>query len=68
MKEPGVLLDTLSGHLAEGGRIVILDIDDGLNIAYPDPDGHFSKAVDICAETGYSGYRKSGRQICPFPA
>ena len=63
MKEPQILLDTLAGHLAEGGRIVILDIDDGLNIAYPDPEGLFAKAVDICAETGYSGYRKSGRQI-----
>ena len=64
LKEPQFVLDTLSDHLADGGRIVILDIDDGLNIAYPDPDELFSKAVEICAETGYSGYRKSGRQIC----
>ena len=41
-----------------------LDIDDGLSIAYPDPEECFRKAVEICAETGYSGYRKSGRQIC----
>lgn len=64
MKEPQILLDILSGHLAEGGRIVILDIDDGLNIAYPDSDNLFGKAVEICSETGYSGYRKSGRQVC----
>lgn len=68
MKEPQVLLDTLSAHLAENGRIVILDIDDGLNIAYPDPDNMFGKAVEICSETGYSGYRKSGRQICQLLA
>ncbi len=68
MKEPQILLDVLSDHLAEGGRIVILDIDDGLNIAHPDPDHMFSKAVEICAETGYSGYRKSGRQICQLLA
>ncbi|MBQ4333585.1 MAG: TIR domain-containing protein [Clostridia bacterium] len=64
MKEPQFVLDTLAGHLTDGGRIVILDIDDGLNIAYPDPDEWFSKAVEICSETGYSGYRKSGRQVC----
>lgn len=68
MKEPQILLDVISEHLREGGRIVILDIDDGLNLAYPDPDDMFSKAVDICAETGYSGYRKSGRQICQMLA
>ena len=68
MKEPLILLDVLSEHLADGGRIVILDIDDGLNVAHPDPDNMFSKAVDICAETGYSGYRKSGRQICQLLA
>lgn len=66
MKEPQILLDVLSDHLADGGRIVVLDIDDGLNIAHPDPDNMFGKAVEICAETGYSGYRKSGRQICQF--
>lgn len=64
MKEPQILLDVLAEHLTEDGRIVILDIDDGLSIAYPDPEECFRKAVEICAETGYSGYRKSGRQIC----
>lgn len=63
MKEPQLLLDILSDHLAENGRIVILDIDDGLSMAYPDPDDLFAKAVELCAETEYSGYRKSGRQI-----
>ena len=42
---------------------MILDIDDGLNVAYPDPDGVFGRAVEICAQTGYSGFRRSGRQI-----
>ena len=63
IKEPHILLDTLRSHLNEGGRIIILDIDDGLSIAYPDPDEMFKKAVDICAQTGYSGFRQSGRQI-----
>ncbi len=63
MKKPQLLLDVLAEHLAEGGRMIILDVDDGLSFAYPDPDKLFKKAVDLCAETLYSGYRTSGRQI-----
>ncbi len=63
MKEPQLVLDVLSEHLADGGRMIILDIDDGLSMAHPDPDNLFEKAVELCAETEYSGYRKSGRQI-----
>ncbi len=62
-KKPQFLIDTLCDHLADGGQLVILDIDDGLNIAYPDPDGIFRKAVDLCFETEFSGFRHSGRQI-----
>jgi SAM-dependent methyltransferase len=62
-KEPHILLDVLESHLAEDGCVIILDIDDGFNVAYPDPNGNFKKAVDLCFETAYSGFRHSGRQI-----
>lgn len=65
-KNPRLLLDTLSSHLLPGGRFIILDIDDGFNIAYPDPDGKFQKAVDTCFETAYSGFRHCGRTIYKF--
>jgi hypothetical protein len=35
-------------------------------VAYPDKEGDFKKAIDICFETEYSGYRHSGRQIYEF--
>lgn len=63
VKEPLELLDTLAGHLKVGGRFVILDIDDGFNLAYPDENGAFKRAVEICSKTEYSGCRESGRQI-----
>jgi SAM-dependent methyltransferase len=63
LHRPSELLDTLSNHLAEDGQIIVLDIDDGFNIAYPDPKGYFKKAVDICFQLEYSGYRHCGRTV-----
>lgn len=66
LKKPRVVLDTLRNHLSTKGKMIILDIDDGLNIAYPDPHLSFQKAVEICEYTSYSGYRKSGREILSY--
>jgi SAM-dependent methyltransferase len=66
VKRPRVLIDALCDHLSDNGKLIILDIDDGLNIAYPDQTGDFRKAIDVCYETKYSGYRHSGRQIYEF--
>jgi SAM-dependent methyltransferase len=66
VKRPRVLIDALCDHLSDNGKLIILDIDDGLNIAYPDQAGDFRKAIDVCYETKYSGYRHSGRQIYEF--
>lgn len=65
-KEPSILIDVLSDHLAEEGKIIVLDIDDGFNIAHPDPDGLFAKAVQMCFATEYSGFRHCGRAVNKF--
>lgn len=65
-KAPSILIDVLSDHLSENGKIIILDIDDGFNIAYPDPDKLFEKAVHFCFSTEYSGFRHTGRAINKF--
>lgn len=62
-KNPAALLDVLSDHLADGGRIIVLDIDDGFNVAHPDPDYVFKKAIELCFETEYSGNRHCGRAV-----
>lgn len=60
---PAALLDVLSDHLADGGRLIVLDIDDGFNVAFPDPGFVFKKAIDLCFETEYSGFRHCGRMV-----
>ncbi len=65
-KKPDILVDILSEHLSDNGQLIILDIDDGFNIAYPDPNGIFEKAIHLCFKTEYSGYRHSGRAINKF--
>ncbi len=64
LKDPLTFLDIVSDHLSENGRIIILDIDDGYNFAYPDEKGIFERAVSICSKSKYSGSRNSGRQVC----
>ena len=63
MKTPYRLLKSLRKFLARGGTVVIKDIDDGFNIAYPDEGGDFERVVGICKANETSGYRHSGRQI-----
>ena len=62
-KDPEALMDVLASHLSENGQIIVFDIDDGFNIAYPDEKKLFKKAIDMCFETEYSGYRHCGRTI-----
>lgn len=63
LRHPKTLLDVLANHLNEDGQIIILDIDDGFNVAYPDEKGYFKRAVDMCFQLEYSGYRHCGRTI-----
>lgn len=63
LRQPKMLLDVLANHISEDGRIIVLDIDDGFNVAYPDEKGYFKKAVDMCFQLEYSGYRHCGRTI-----
>lgn len=63
IQSPNVVMDILENHLSEDGCMIVLDIDDGFTVAYPDKNGDFQRAIDICHETIYSGFRHSGRQV-----
>ncbi len=65
LKNPRKLLKLLRKIARPGTIVVVKDIDDGLNLAYPDQDGLFSKAMELCSRNPLAGYRKSGREI-PF--
>lgn len=57
------VFEVLKKYLADDGILIVRDIDDGFNIAYPDTQGDFKRAIDICALNETSGFRHSGRQV-----
>ena len=63
LNKPYILLRTIRRYLNDGSRIFIRDIDDGLNVAYPDDDGGFRKLGSLCAALPTTGFRTSGRQV-----
>ena len=66
LKNPHLLLKRVRRFLSPGGMVLVRDIDDGMNVAYPDEDGAFERVVAICNRNETSGYRHSGRQINAF--
>lgn len=63
LQNPFKLLKQIRKFFSDDGIIIIRDIDDGLNFAYPDDDNYFKRAINICDINETSGYRKTGRQI-----
>ncbi len=63
LKNPGKLIKILRKYLQKGGYIIVKDIDDGQNFAYPDEENAFDRCFKICLTDEESGYRYSGRQI-----
>ena len=63
LKNPGKVLRLARKVLADDGVIMAIDIDDGLRMYYPDPNGNFDRAVKIEAKTAAAGYRCCGRSI-----
>lgn len=63
LKKPFKVLSTLHRFMKPNGKIIIRDIDDGYNVAYPDEKGYFSHAIEIIGRNQRWGYRKSGREI-----
>ena len=63
LKSECSLLRKLRRILKPDGIIIIKDIDDGINFAYPDDQGIFDRIYAICDHNETSGERKNGRQI-----
>ena len=63
LKTPYKVLKTIRKYLSTNGKIIVKDIDDGINFAYPDPNERFSRVYRICKENDTSGFRHSGRQV-----
>lgn len=63
LKSPYKMLKAIRRYLAKGATVIVKDIDDGFNVAYPDEDGSIQRIYKICKASRTSGYRNSGRQI-----
>ena len=63
LSKPFNVLKTVKRYMAKGGIIIIKDIDDGMNIAYPDDNNDFRRVIDMCNTLETSGFRHCGRQI-----
>lgn len=63
LKSGDSLLRKLRPLLKPNGTVIIRDIDDGINYAYPDDGNMFERIYEICANNEPSGERRNGRQI-----
>lgn len=66
LEKPSRFLRHLKSFLNPKGVIFIRDIDDGLNLVYPDKEKYFSRMIDICSYCDILGYRQSGREIYSY--
>ena len=63
LKNPAKVLRQVRKVCADDAVIIIRNIDDGLNLAYPDEEGNFKKALGILSRCSMLGYRLSGREV-----
>jgi Methylase involved in ubiquinone/menaquinone biosynthesis len=62
MKCPFKALKAAKKVLSKDGVFMIIDVDDGQFLAHPDPDGIFTRSVEILGKSETSGYRSNGRE------
>ena len=63
LRDPASALGKLRPFLAEGGTLIVRDVDDGLQLAYPDPEGRFKKIFAIFENDTSMGDRHCGRKV-----
>lgn len=66
LKSPYKMLKAIRPYLEKGATVIVKDIDDGFNVAYPDDEKNFQRIYGICKRLRTAGYRNSGRQIYTF--
>lgn len=66
LKNPSKLFKTIRKFCAPDAFVLTRTVDDGLNVAFPDPDGMYQKALSILSKCISSGYRFSGREVFTY--
>ena len=62
-RSPFKVLRTVKSCCRKGATVFIRNIDDGLNICYPDEEKKFERAFSLLARCDTTGYRYSGREL-----
>lgn len=63
LKKPYKVLKAIRKHMTPSGTVIIRDVEDSLDLAYPDKKGHFARSVEVCDRLETTGFRHSGRQV-----
>ena len=63
LKKPSHLFKIIKRYCHKGAVIFVRNIDDGFNVAYPDEDEKFAKAMSLLQLCTSNGFRFDGRTI-----
>ncbi len=63
LKSPYKVFKALKKMTKRGGVFFVRNIDDGINLAYPDKENRFKRAFGILSKCDTVGYRYSGREL-----
>ncbi len=66
LKNPSKLFKLLKVFCPKGAVVLIRNMDDGFNVAYPDSEGNFAQALSLMPLCPACGYRFSGRQVFTY--
>lgn len=63
LKSPSKLFKTVKKVCSRGAKLIVRNIDDGMNIFYPDENKRFKHALSLLSMCTATGYRYSGREL-----
>ncbi len=63
LEKPFKVLKTIRKFLNKNASVFICDVDDSLDVAYPDECGHFARFAEVAGRLKTTGFRQSGRQV-----
>ena len=67
LRNPTGVLRDLRSFLAKDGTLIVREVDDGLQLAYPDPDGRFKRLFAIYEGDAHMGDRHCGCGKAGYP-
>ena len=63
LKSPSRLFKVIKKFCRKNAALLVRNVDDGMNIFYPDENGRFKHAMSLLSQCEATGYRYSGREL-----